>query len=378
MKKYWVAILAFILIFAEHYDFPFSGFGVTWKFVLVIVFFIYVLRNKVYLPGFFGLIFIPALILIFHAITSDNPSTDLSEVLVMVALPIGFMLGHEIEKNRLMPSIQLFTILLCIVNVLYIFHLLPQHASSFRLMKFGAEELGMNSIFHHVSSSSKIFTLLLIFLDLQVESQMINAKKYLVLYITLLISILFTYSRLTWIFVFVYQTVRAPFRVLLVVSGILLFISLSQSTLLTSLQNRLFNLDGKTFYQTTDLNKLSSGRLLLYETSIEILDRRDALEIWFGKGKYNSREDFVSILNKPTISHNRILELILYTGIIGLITFLVGITLFVRHIFITHKSNRHIKWMCYLMIFALLPSHGLSLYGDLIFGLILGNYERET
>ena len=311
---------------------------------------------------------------------------SLAEFFYTISLPLIILYFYRTyfsapEKLRLL--ITYFSIFLIVSNIPFVTGILTQRNNVVELDRFGLENSSaLNGLFHHVSSTSKILVVSVLFL----LANLAYTKKrfYYLLYVGVLVfgayAIYLSYTRTGWLLLFLgvlmmvfYKTsIKRFFRYIpTVVFGLLVVAFLFRNN-----ETILLRLKGGTTYRQNeeiDANVLTSYRLDIYVNALINLNNDGKAAIVLGQGRQRAQQLMGQIYGTDFVAHNRLIELLQYGGELSLLLFL----LYVWRLWLIVKelSSRVHDFMSKLpfalfglYVLSLLPSHGFPLWSDLIFG----------
>ena len=176
---------------------------------------------------------------------------------------------------------------------------------------------------------------------------------------------------------------------------VIALVSLCSITLLTvnfinfelkSIQNNIYYLKltgttkHKQNYTDLDLNILSSGRGDLFKNSVKNFSAQSFLYKLYGYGKKRSAELMLKSRGSSASAHNRFLEILEFSGVIGLFFFLIFIKKLSKYVFLrkTYYDLILLKFFFYIYVFTMIPSHGLSIYSNLLFAILIAFYINKN
>ena len=137
-----------------------------------------------------------------------------------------------------------------------------------------------------------------------------------------------------------------------------------------TIQNRTLGQRENSFNQSDDfLSNIDSGRNLIILMAVESVISKGTPAIFLGLGK-----DMAIYSSGGALAHNRFVEIFTYGGFCSLILFLLYLVYLYKEI-LKRKSKNNIYILSIalyiLMLLSLIPSHGLPLWGDVLFGGII-------
>ena len=196
-----------------------------------------------------------------------------------------------------------------------------------------------------------------------------------------------TLGRIGWAiliigFIYIYYIKIGKFRLILTTVSSILFALISFNLVDTKFDNLktsvyYLKLTGSTKhkqnYSDLDLNTLSSGRGDLFIYSIENFNSQDFFNQFLGYGKKKSGDLMFERRGAYLTAHNRFLEILEFSGYIGFFFFFLFIKKLKNYIFLK-KSFHKLKLLNYFFfvyIFSMIASHGLSLYSELLFAVLI-------
>ncbi|SVB17712.1 uncharacterized protein METZ01_LOCUS170566, partial [marine metagenome] len=384
-------LLLIALIYIDNIEnFP-EILSFLWKMIILsfpIVYFLIKLYGHVQI--FIFALLLCALKLIFNSEFGDGFTMNASESLKLIVIPIlAIFIGtyprqfsHSKLKKQLHShkyNLIWFILILLSSNVLFLLNIFPQLGMIKDLHDFGLPMYPLNGIFNHISISSKVFSLVGIIVIFSRKFIVENYNKIIYNYLFIIsgISVLFAFTRTGWIiflFALIYYGITcSQFRPLIFSLVIFFFSFIIIPDLGEGIKNKLINTP-KTAGNIEEINKITSGRLGLYEASYKIFKDLTIIEKLIGIGKKETINKMYKMLRNTAVPHNRFIEILLYGGIINLLLFLVAIIYLACFSFNSYidVETQLVRVIFCVFLISLFPSHGLGLYGNALFGYILG------
>ena len=386
-----IVFLLISLIYMDSIEsFP-EIFSILWKVAFLsfpILFFLIRLYGNVQI--FIFAFLLCTFKLVFHSNFGYGLAMDINEALKLIVVPIfAIFIGSYPEKYSLSKLKQQlvthkqnliwFIFILFSLNVLFLLDILPQFGMMRELDRYGISMYPLNGIFYHVSISSKVFALLgiIVMFSRTFIIEHYNRLIYYYLYILSVLSIILAFTRTGWVlflFALIYNVViNRQLRVFIFTILIFFIASIAIPNLSEGIKNRLINTP-KTSGNLEELNELTSGRVGLYKASYEIFKELNLYEKLIGIGKKETLNKMNRRLRVNVVPHNRFIELLLYGGIINILLFFVAIMYLLYFSFNSKVDveTQLVRAMFCVFIISLFPSHGLGLYGNALFGYVLG------
>tara|TARA_A100001388_G_scaffold273917_2_gene256609 strand:+ start:2521 stop:3765 length:1245 start_codon:yes stop_codon:yes gene_type:complete len=396
LKTLMFYFIFFVLLYYENTVVLNIPISVIWKLLFLIYGIIFIIRNNLF-NGFLIVALIVSLKMIFHANFPLGFIMDSSEAVFFLALPIAILyFKHKYRNNTdflklLLIKISCFYI---ISSVPFILGILESRGGNLDYMGFDGNKL--IGVFEAVAISSKVYALSTVVILFYYRE--FNGKVNKLLFFLLItfgsIATFQTLGRIGWailisgfIYIFYSNKGKSIFVIALV--------SLCSITLLTvnfinfelkSIQNNIYYLKltgttkHKQNYTDLDLNILSSGRGDLFKNSVKNFSAQSFLYKLYGYGKKRSAELMLKSRGSSASAHNRFLEILEFSGVIGLFFFLIFIKKLSKYVFLrkTYYDLILLKFFFYIYVFTMIPSHGLSIYSNLLFAILIAFYINKN
>jgi hypothetical protein len=389
--------LFFLLYFEDRVSFGGVNLSNIWKLFSVLFFgFVVILKKLQFgISKFDIIIFFLTSSFLFN-LNGLIGFSDLEELILISILPISYYSFYFLFKNnypklkRMILSLSVFFIFSGIPFLLGIIE--PVSSFNEERLKF-AESYQMNSamlvgFFKHPALSSLIFVFstVIVWVTGFIDN---NSKKLVFLFLCFIgcFEVYRAFTRTGWVLLvlfpllFLYYSesyskikkIRITFLIILILT---LVYSSSQV-----IQNRVLSQRENSFTQSDDLvKKIGSGRNLIILLALESVISKGSSAIFLGLGKDNAIES-----SGGAVAHNRFVEIFVYGGLKSLIVYLFYLFYLSKEI-LMRKSKDNIFILSIslyvLMLFSLLPSHGLPLWGDVLFGGVIAlnriSYELKN
>lgn len=380
----------FIVLYFEDISIAGIRFAQLWKFPIYLYAFFFVIRNlsnnstnRVLLLGI-----LISLKLVFNINFGYGLLDDIAEALYSLSLPLSisfFYLKFKNNPEKLNTTLLILSTFFILSNIPFILDLLPQRNVIFELDRFGlTNKQALSGLFYQPNVSSKImvvsFTIIYAYFLTFISSKK-NKFGLILILILGLYAIYLCYTRTGWLLTVVgvliislhkENFVKVVFKVIpiFIIIGIMLFSYIVENEAL------LLRLRGGTTYRENvdiDLNILTSFRLDIYEKTIQSVNEEGLPSIIMGIGKKKATEKMSSFYGVGFIAHNRFIEIYQYGGLIALlffVFFLINLFKLVKKIDITKKNYMSKLPYAILIIYiiSIIPSHGLPIWGDFLFG----------
>jgi len=125
--------------------------------------------------------------------------------------------------------------------------------------------------------------------------------------------------------------------------------------------------------QAISINTLSSYRPILMKTAIDNVSE-SITSLIFGLGVKKAGEKSEAKLGHPYSAHNKFIDILQYSGAIGLLLYILYLLHVLILIFKTRNKSKEYSLLLTFSILAflyLIPSHGLTIYSNLLFGALI-------
>jgi len=349
MNRLAVCAGALLILFIEHFS---NISGSTIKLFILLFMMSRVLRSREQLV-LFGLFFM------------INPNLDLSsgllfEFIQIIYFPVAYYFFRDYYKFQ-MPILELSYLLSCVVllsSLLFHLSFLEQN----KLMESelnGIAQLynvASNKYFHfgffdHPQTASKIYSVATIVLLFRKRKNLFDYSLVLLGLYTLYV----TYVRLGWLVVIVASILyirsfnKRYYRYILYALISIVFIYF-----LPLISNRLLN-DSFEF----SLSRVSSGRDLLLIASLDYFWDGTPLVMLMGSG-------YTAVMGTIGYAHNRVVEILLFAGFLGLFWWSIVYRKIYSDIFWTGHMKYEKKSILFLIVLSLVFSHGFSPFLSLL------------
>ena len=387
LKEGIIYLLIFILIYFEQ-----TSFGPIkisyWKLPIIIYMLTFVLKHYKVGKEIFVLSIIISLKLIFNLYFYLGVET-FNEATYIIILPLSlnfFYIKYKFNSKKAVRLLILTASFFLLSALPFIFNLLSQTRSI--SIYEGQENLNaLTGIFYHMSISSQIFsvsTIIILF-----NYNYFSCKKIKHLWFVLIFLGIYcvyaAYTRTGWIMLLIGFIYFSKFKLDFLRYKILYITSLLSLLIVIPLifseldkesffYKRLVGESTNTTNDDLDLNTLSSGRLLIYQHSLQGVFEEGNLGILLGIGKDLSTTKNNKIHGVGYVAHNKFIEVFCYGGILALLIFffyLYSLYKTIAKIRYNNPFKKLIKCLFILMIFTLIPSHGFNMYSDFLFGLLM-------
>lgn len=322
--------------------------------------------------------------------------SDFEELIIFLILPISYNTFYFLFKNnnlKLKKTILFLSVFLILSGIPFLLGII-EPVSAFNEVRLDfAKSYEMNSamlvgFFKHPALSSLIFVFSTVIVWV-IGFKENKSKKLVFLFLCFLgcYEVYRAFTRTGWIllvlfpFIFLffnenYSKTKKTRIICLLLLGVTLVYSSSQV-----IQNRVLSQRENSFNQSSNITtKLTSGRDLVIALSLDAIISRGNMAIFFGLGKKAALE-----ITGGTLAHNRFVEIFVYGGLKSLIIYLFYLFYLLKEILKRKvKNNVYILSVSLyvMMLISLLPSHGLPLWGDVLFGGVIAlnriSYELKN
>ena len=344
IKKIIFSIFLFLLFYLDSIYLGTIKWSQLWKglFVLIMMgYWIYTERKSIKM---FNIYFT---MLGFYFVTPFL-FVDFFDIIIKITeyffFPSIFMfILYLFRKNHSAQGILSHISILFIFSFIpFYFNLIPELGEKYDLQALGVLTGGLSGIFQQPHAASQILaysSVSILFLILKKDSK---SQPVLIFILFLSIFLLIqTYVRLGVLMTFIgfttmliYKTnLRKRVKYTVVISLILIitpnFITndeLYDTLEMRALGNTEYNTKSSN-YQEIDYNRISSGRIKIWEASLTSLFEKDnALEILCGIGETELIKRNKNKIGSAVFSHNGFIDMLVTNGIIGLVLFILFLT----------------------------------------------------
>jgi hypothetical protein len=261
------------------------------------------------------------------------------------------------------------------------------------LSSYGIEKVALKGLIYHIASASKIFVIstFMIIFNYKMFTKNILYICFWILLVSLgLYSIYASWARTAWfmfgismIFSFLYKSSLKTKIKVTVVSLICLFFLMEFYSSNTAFRYRLTG--GASYRQDTEftIQQLSQARLPFIITAAQNLAEANPMSLVLGYGIQHGIDLFEQKTKMSIVSHNKIMEILESSGLIGLLLYIIFIfrtyRFFKKNInYISHENKKTLIGLLVLCVGFLLSSHGPTIYGEIILGIYLVSLLCES
>lgn len=397
LKKYYIFYLfLFILLYVEDRVFFFDiSLSNIWKILAIIIFLILITQKKINRGLTYFDITIALLVFSFF-INSNGFLTilDIEEIVIILVFPIAYYSFYYFYKNtpiKLNSNLLILSTFLILTSIPFLLKIIqPNHIYVDALDLF-ADHYGLKTdilvgFFKQASISSKVFVFSsVVTLVLGIMGRKLNNPNklfYVIIFIVGLYAIYRSFTRTGWVmliaFIIIYfmQTNRTSIvkkTMLITVFVFSLFLVYHTNN---AVKNRVIGIN-ITSNKIDNATILLNSRNILIANAIQTVIEEDINSLILGLGKKNALEK-----SYGSLAHSRFIEIFQYGGLLSL-------SLYVAYLILMYKqiSKRKNEYGIYslsmslyiIMLLSLFPSHGLSIWSNIIFGGVVAlnriNYE---
>lgn len=378
-------VFLFTLLYFEDRVYIFDvSLSNIWKSIAVFVFFLFVFNKKLDVLKLTVLFLSISFLINGHGLLTID---DIEEVVIILILPISYYSFYYLNKFnpiKLKKNLLLLSSFLILTTIPFLLKIItPVNNLSYSLDDFGQKyqfkDTIMIGFFKHPSISSKVFAFSLIVIWVLGIKDFKNKGLYNYFFIFVialgLLDIYLSFTRTGWVMLLIFVLIFIFMDTTKTKINKIVFFSLIISSLFyvyisnQSIQNRII---GNTVYSgniVPDLTSVTSGRnIIIYYYISSVLDENTST-FFLGLGKkYALRK------NHGALAHNRIVEIFAYGGLVSMILYFLYLFLVFKEIH-KYKTNSLIYFLSYgaymIMIISLIPSHGLPIWANVIFGGII-------
>jgi hypothetical protein len=383
-------LIFFSLLFALLYleDRVFIGplsLSNLWKISVILILSLYLFSKKIK-TGFSNLdiaVLFLSLSFIINS-TSIISIMDIEEVILVLILPLSyysFYFLYRTKKLKLKKDLMIFSVFLILSAIPFLLDLIQPYSNfSESRMKF-AESYQLYSkilvgFFKQPSLSSKVFVFGTIFVwAFGIREKIWRYSVRIFLFIIAIIGVYEVYRAFT----------RTGWIMLILFSILILFLNRGYSigkkigffsfiiiglffiyNTNESIQNRIIGERQHNQSKTQDITQITSGRDIVMTNALNSVMEKGGFGMLIGIGK-----DQAIKANNGALAHNRFIEIFQYGGLVSLLFYIIYLFHILKEIK-KRKSQTFLYFFCLslylIMIFSLLPSHGLPIWADLLFG----------
>lgn len=398
IKKIFFFIILFVLLhFEDRIHLGSISLSNIWKTLVIFIFLFYSL-DKIFRTNSFNSL--PKIILVLAVSLLLGPGKfnfmEFQEVVTLLILPISyytFYYSHRKNKVKLNNSLLFLSCFLILSALPFIFgFLVSLKTDIIEADLYGLKEGVLVGLFKHPSLSSKVFVFSTLFIYVYLSELKSRKNKRIKLFLNSIIliglyCIYLSFTRTGWVMILfgiIYSTLyNKNFKTyftkvipaLIVLSVSLFYLYNSNETIQRRVTGDRIGRENSSIDFVT---LITSGRNVLILNAIETVNEGGWPSIVFGIGK-----EIALKKNNNTLAHNRFIEIYQYGGLISLFLFLFYLLLLYKEF-----SKRKTKSVYYklslifflLLIASLIPSHGLPLWADVLFGgvIALNRIEYEN
>lgn len=379
-------LFLFLLLYLEdRISFGSISLSNLWKIGTIIILLFYLISRKKKT----GLSVLDNVIILFSFSFLININTsisflDIEEIMLTLILPISyysFYYLYRLNDFKLKKDLLLFAVFLVISGIPFFLEIIKPYSDFTASRLDFAESYQLNSrmlvgFFKQPSLSSKVFVFATAFTWMFGVRDKENKKVFrIILFLIFLVGIYEVYlafTRTGWFMLVLFFIVFLFFNTnyskskKIIVSGIIICgLGLTYS-LSEVIQNRITGERVNGPVQTSAISKISSGRNVIMVNAFETVFQEGDFAILFGLGR-----EYAVKKNNGALAHNRFIEIFQYGGLISLFLYCLYLLFLLKEIR-KYRSNDDIYFFCitlYLIMgFSLIPSHGLPIWADVLFG----------
>ena len=337
-------LMFFTLFFFNHYETEYLfdiKIAQIWKFGLLLILIAFTYRKRIHY------ITLIAFLLSFKYLLITGYDSDFATQLDIfgrsLTFPVifHFILSKKFNPEKVIRFLANLSVFLIVSTIPYLANLLEASGRAYDLTKYGnAGETSFIGFFqspHYAGitiASASVFIVWLV-----MNNRVKNNKLYLVLALLGGYIVIITYVR-TAIVMYILGIAFVLFR-RFSMKTILSFV-LSSFILLFTFDyfysnNSAFarRINGETIYNEDnnfDVNKFSSGRATFIETNLKSWGETDILSKFLGMGVGKSMDLMEMEIGKRKVSHNGFVNVLTYSGLLGVFLFVYWIILIYRKI----------------------------------------------
>lgn len=323
-------LIGILLLFLFHFESLSLGIvkiSHLWKGVLLIYMVVGIIGQKNNLFIYGSYIFL-AILQVVNVELFDNPFNAIVNLTTTLLIPVMGIYVLRFHPSQLRSALIFFSSFFILSFIPYKLGILDSYKEGYDLESFGGT-FGLVGPFQNPHTASLTLAgSLLIVLYFWFQG-FFNRTYLIILFILGSYFLLNTYVRtgmvmvvvgiLPLLFHFIRKRDMSPFRIIFFV----LFFVIMASNWIISNEVLINRITGENKYrQDYSFESMGSGRGGIYLVSIEIFDEATVLEKIFGLGNTKQVELISNKMGVRIGSHNGFLDILLTTGIIGLLAFL--------------------------------------------------------
>lgn len=389
---YYLGIFAkLIVLFALIYFDPISvgvlKIGQIWKAILLIYFLYILLNNKFDIPLIF-IIFLFIIKFLLNINFTTGILLNLSESLSYLVLPVSiYFFYYQFKQNisGLNQIILVLSLFYIYSGLPFILGIIPQLGRYYDLSKFGIDSFsGFTGLFYHVNITAKVLVVSLLVVISNLKEFKIHSLMYNVLIGAIILgifSVVINFTKNAWFSLIIGLGVYSFFEIknrkkyLMIISSVVLmlgfFVILTYNN--DSIYKKLTgNIDG----HKVTVASFTSGRNVFVKTALGYLSE-EPIGFIFGLGKEVSLKKMEEKIGLPISAHSKLIDVLQYSGIIGLIIysfFLYGLLKIIIKSLKLSNPNGLIISLTTLFFLYMIPSHGFPIWCDVLYGGVVANY----
>ncbi len=390
-------ILFFILLYFED---RISIFNISlsniWKSIAVFIAILFIIKKK-NLSALCSFDIIVILLSLSFLINGNGLLSvlDIEVVVLILILPVSYYVFYYIYKSNpalLKYNLLIFSTFLILTSIPFLMNIIqPINKFNDSLLRFSEGfQLYSNILigfFKQPSISSKVFvfsSIIVLIFGLYSNRSRTTKLFFFLIFILGIYDVYKAFTRTGWVMLIVFiftfyftKQSKSQVRKILFIFTIMVVLFYIFKTN-KSIQNRSLGKNINKANEVIDLNTISSGRNVLIIRGIYSVIENNSMSLFFGLGKKEALEK-----NHGALAHDRFVEIFEYGGIVTLILYLIYLFLLYKEIR-KRKTNSLIyslsRSLFLIMILALIPSHGLAIWANVIFGgvIALNRIEFEN
>ncbi|WP_461629855.1 O-antigen ligase family protein [Labilibaculum euxinus] len=395
LRYYFFFAFLFLLLFLEDRVFL-MGISLSniWKIVVIACLMLFIGKKKISLGISYFDISVLFLSLSFlingHGFFTMD---DIEEVILILIFPVSYNAFYYLYRNKpdkLKSDLLIFATFLLLTTIPFLLGIL-EPVSDFnesRAKFVEGYELNSNILvgfFKQPALSSKVFVFSTVIVGMfgiyMVKGKVTNRLFFLIVLVLGLYDVYLAFTRTGWImliafiFIFIFlNKSKSSFKKIFFITSIvfaLAFVFKSN----VAIQNRLLGNNINKTSQAGDIDNISSGRTILMALAINSVLEDNNMSLFFGLGRKYALEK-----NYGALAHNRFIEIFTFGGLVSV--FLYLFYLFQMYKEIHKRKSKRVAYILSLSLFlimllALLPSHGLALWADVLFGGVIAFNRLE-
>lgn len=382
-------ILLFILIYIEPLSVGPLKISQIWKSIVVLILFSILIKKKLPIYVWVGLLF--ALKFLFYIYFPSNILSVFHDFLNGLIFPLwlGFIFvqfkkvnnRNDILVNTTI-ALALFFIYSTLPFILGLSSLNPINPRE-EFLVYGGEGRAIKGLFYGIAPASKMFvisTIVILNTYKKFSKSLITRIIWVVTIIYGSYLVFMSWTRTGWLIFAIalvlslYYKSKLKNKVIALIFSLLIIITIYNIFISNqAFRSRLVGKINNEVNISTIVENISMARLSLISVAIDNIKDEGTLGFIFGYGRQHGIELFDKKTGMAISSHNRTFEILESNGIIGLLLYLIFISILLYNIVIRYKfCSKDYQKLTFVLTFIFigffLISHGTPIWGEIIIG----------